>query len=133
MSSPEEIASVKKARFIYNKPENYEPIYVNGVFGGVTPRGELLSHFFFEYADIPEKEEINVEDGNIVQESRVITHGHEREEGEIVFQRDVKAGLIIPAHQIQSIINWMQEKLDKIMETQAQLREEAENADRESS
>jgi len=128
MPSTEEALGVKKARFIYNKPDNYTPVYVSGVYGGLTPRGELLCHFFIEYSDLPAEEAFEVKNNDLVQESKEITHRHDREENEVVFQRDVRTGLIIPAHHLQSIINWMQDKLDKLKEAQRQYQEEMERA-----
>lgn len=125
MSSPEDTPSVKKARFVYRKPDDYEPVYVNGVYGGITPRGELLAHFFIEYSDIPLQESYDVKDNELDQDSRIVDHRHDRQEGEVVYTRDIRTGILIPAHQIQSMIKWMQEKLDIIMEAQKKYQEES--------
>ena len=129
MSEPEDASNVNKARYVYHKPEGYEPIYVSGVYGGITPRGELLAHFFIEYSDIPKQESFEISNNELVQESKEIVYKHEKEESEVVYRRDIRTGLIIPAHQIQSFITWMQDKLDLItIAQQTKLEEREEDA-----
>ena len=129
MSPVDETPIMNKARFIYNTPEDYEPIYINGVYGGLTPRGELLAHFFYEYAGTLEQESYNIVENMLDDESKKVIHRNFREENEIVYQRDLKVGIIIPASQIQSMINWMQEKLDILVESQKRIQEADQNAD----
>lgn len=39
--------------YIFNY--SYNPIYINGVQGGFSPRGELLMHFYQERAGLPKE------------------------------------------------------------------------------
>lgn len=39
--------------FKYLFDENYNPVYVNGAHGGVSPRGELVVHFYLERPGVP--------------------------------------------------------------------------------
>ena len=39
--------------FKYLFAEDYNPVYVNGAHGGVSPRGELVVHFYLERSGIP--------------------------------------------------------------------------------
>lgn len=39
--------------YIFNY--SYNPVYVNGVQGGFTPRGELVMHFYQERAALPKE------------------------------------------------------------------------------
>jgi hypothetical protein len=105
------VASLKKVRFIYEKLEGCEPTYINGVQGGMSARGELICNFFFEYMDVPTAESDPIKDGKVmVDKAKVILRG-EPEEGEIILKRDIRVRLIIPAQQISSIANWMQDAL----------------------
>ena len=105
------LAPPKKVRFVYEKIEGCEPTYVNGVQGGMNARGELVCNFFFEYMDVPTAEIDPVENGKVVVgKAKVILRG-EPEEGEIVLKRDIRVRLVIPAQQISSIANWMQDAL----------------------
>jgi hypothetical protein len=101
----------KKVRFIYEKLEGCEPTYVNGVQCGMSGRGELVCNFFFEYMDVPIAEIDPVEDGKVMVDKTKVTLRGEPEEGEIVLKRDIRVRLVIPAQQISSIANWMQDAL----------------------
>jgi hypothetical protein len=106
--SPEE-KGIKKVRFLYSKPEETKPIYVNGIYGGMTPRGDLLCHFFYEYHDIAKEDQHGVKDGRVsdlTQRIEIVEH----KPSEIVFRREIRASIIIPAHQISGIANWMLDK-----------------------
>lgn len=39
-------------KYVFNY--NYNPTYVNGAQGGVSPRGELVIHFYLERPPLPE-------------------------------------------------------------------------------
>lgn len=111
MSEGKAAEAPERVRFIYQKPEDYKMVYVNGVYGGVTPRGELLCHFFQEYADVPAEEEFPLVEGKPQFDKGSRVERMEHAPTEAVVRRDVRVGLIIPAHQITSIANWMLDKL----------------------
>jgi len=101
----------EKIRFLYSRPDDYELAYVNGVYGGITPRGELMCHFFLEYSDIP-AEEVAPLVGEQLQVDKISKKERaEHAPGELVYRRDVRVGLIIPIQHIASIANWMLDKL----------------------
>ena len=104
---------MEKLRFYYIKPDDYEPIYVNGVYGGMTPRGDLLCHFFYEYRDIPAEEVVPLEKGRLQTEKISYVQRIEEEPGTGNMRRDVRVGLIIPAHQAISFANWILDKVKK--------------------
>lgn len=95
---------IKKVRFKYNIPSDYQIIYANGVYGGITPRGELHCNFFFEHSGIPE-----VEDAELMKDGKVKMK--EKELEEVIINRDLKVGIVLSPEQALSIANWM---LDKI-------------------
>jgi len=111
MSDKEEKKTPKTIRFIYVKPEDHKLVYVNGAYGGMTPRGDLLCHFFYEYVDIPAQEAMPLVEGVPQPDKGTKIDRVESSADEAVVIRDVRASLIIPAHQITSIANWMLEKL----------------------
>lgn len=43
----------KKIKFKYIFADDYNPKYVNGAYGGITPRDEIVLNFFFERHGIP--------------------------------------------------------------------------------
>jgi hypothetical protein len=98
------LSEKKKIRFIYNKPDDYEILYVNGVFGGVTPRGDINCHFFFEYPLIPKAQEFEIEEGKLGKELVKATNTSP-------VNRDLKVGIVFKAEDAESIANWI---LDKV-------------------
>jgi hypothetical protein len=89
MPEPEEIPI--NAKFVYNKPQNYDTFYVNGTLGGITARGEMILNFFFEHSDIPKEERDVLINGKIVPKPE--------KESFPEIQRDVKACIVLtPAH-----------------------------------
>lgn len=45
----------KQITFKYVHPADLRDLYVNGLWGGVTPRGEIYTHFYSERHPIPKK------------------------------------------------------------------------------
>lgn len=104
-------AKIDRVRFLFNIPDDYKLICVNGVYGGITPRGELICHFFFEYPDIPAEEVAPLIDGKIQPDKVSKIERIKHKPNERVIRRDVRVGLIIPVQHINSIANWMLDKL----------------------
>lgn len=100
---PKESTWPKKVKFVYNKPEGYQIFPVNGVFGGITPRGDLLCNFFYEYGDVP-----NIEEMQISKEGRL--KPLKKPKKKVSFRRDLKVGISVNLEQAVSIANWILEK-----------------------
>jgi len=111
MSESEKEKPPEKVRFVYNTPENYEPIYASGVYGGMSPRGELVCHFFVESQDIPAEEHVPLVKGQPDFGKAIKVGRIKHAPAEAVIKRDIKVGVIIPAHSVTSIANWMVEQL----------------------
>ena len=100
-----------KIKFVYNKPEDLQPVYVNGVYGGISPRGELIMSLFFEGPDVPEEERMPLVEGKpqLGQMARTFRISHAPDE--LVIRRDISVILVIPVQEVSSIANWMLDKL----------------------
>ena len=101
----------------YKYDDNYRVIPANGLYGGITPRGDLRIDFFVEYQDIPKQGEFAYEvqpDGSVkeVQKSK-------RKQ----FVRTMQVGVMIPGNQVPSFAQWFQDKVEKLKLTQAQIEE----------
>lgn len=104
----------KRVKFSYDKPEDYKPLYVNGAYGGMTPKGELMVHFFMEYADIPLEDDIPLDDkGRRINEETVRTIRKDVPSNTLALKREIRAGVIIPPQQIKNIATWMTDHLEK--------------------
>jgi hypothetical protein len=108
---PKERQAPTKVKFVYNKSDDVQPTYVNGLIGGMSSKGELMCSFYFEYKELPIEDKIPLVDGRPQLEKMVRKEHNDQEEGELVLRRDIKSSLIIPPQEIQNIINWMTLKL----------------------
>ena len=43
----------RQIKFKYIFPDNYNPVYCNGAFGGISTHGEIVANFFLERTPIP--------------------------------------------------------------------------------
>lgn len=104
-----------------NKPEikfkyvfsyNYNPVYVNGAHGGVSPRGELVVNFYLERPPLPNSiaHEINP-NGTIGIET-----AQDPEDYKNSFVRFVSDGIILNYDNARNIHQWLGERI-KEMET----------------
>ena len=98
-----------KITFSFTKDEGYRLLSVNGVWGGPTPRGDILVNFFHESQAIPETVTHEVASAGQL--------GDELERApKPVFQRTVLVGMMLTAEQAESIGRWLQEKARKVRE-----------------
>jgi hypothetical protein len=111
MSSEKTSTTPQKVKYIYEKAEGVEPIYINGVQGGMNGRGELICNFFFEYMNAPSAEIVPIKEGKFAfDKAQVILRDGATNE-EVIVKRAVKVVLVIPAQQISSLANWMLDTL----------------------
>ena len=108
--------SPQKVKFLFRKAEDYKVIYANGAFGGITPRGDILFHFFFEHRDLPEEDEMKVEEGRIIQdEAKTINLA------DLKMIRDTKVGIIMSPNQAGSLAKWLESKVAEIKSDNEQM------------
>lgn len=110
-STPIEKEQPEKIKFVYEKDEDAKQIYVNGAYGGMNPKGELVIHFFFEHPMVPKEEKMPVVQGKLQLDKIVRIEPVAHEANELVIIRDIKATLIIPVQEISTIANWMLDRL----------------------
>lgn len=47
------MATENNITFKYKYPEDYNPLYVNGAYGGINVQGEIVANFYFERIPMP--------------------------------------------------------------------------------
>lgn len=110
-----------KIRFEFERPEDYQLVFINGVYGGPTPRRDsLICHFFYEYLETPAAEVGPVRNGQLItNELKPIPRG-EVEAGEMVYKRDLKVGLVIPITKVEELAKWMLQRVEQVKEQEKQ-------------
>ena len=96
----------KSVDFHYIKTNNYRTYYANGVFGGITPRGELQIDFFVERQVIPQIATYKAtDDGNLGEISKI--------EGKSGFVREIDCGVLLNMDVAISFHQWLGQKIDE--------------------
>jgi len=107
--------------FKYLFAEDYNPVYVNGAHGGVSPRGEIVVHFYLERPGIPVSITHEVTPGGSI--------GAEINEVPSDFKqtlyRAVESGVVMNQESARSFHLWLGERL-KELENLQQARDAAQ-------
>jgi hypothetical protein len=105
-------------KFIF--PEDYNPVYANGVHGEVTPRGEFVLHFVQERRPVPKAiTHAITEDGRLGQEIERDPKDH----GDLVIKY-VTTGVTLNYSEAKSIHAWLGNMLEHF-EKNAGIRQDA--------
>lgn len=100
----------RQIQFNYVFPENYNPLYCNGAFGGVSTRGEIIANFFFERMTIPKSMTHLVNpDGTL---SGIVSVDPEDVDNNIV--RYVTTGIVLSEESAESIYAWLGTQLQDL-------------------
>ena len=99
-----------KITFNYHFSENYNPIYVNGAYGGVGPQGEIIVNFYLERQGIPKSHthEIN-KDGSLSSEPKSVP----RDPLSNII-RFIETGIILNLDGAKRIHAWLGQKIAEI-------------------
>jgi hypothetical protein len=112
--------------FKYIFKYDYNPVYVNGAHGGVSPRGEIVANFYLERQPLPNEitHAINP-DGSIGTD--VIAVDPENLNNLIV--RYVSSGVVLNYQNAKALHSWLGDKveeLERLMQTREEQSAEAQ-------
>jgi hypothetical protein len=97
-----------KITFKFIFPEDYNPVFANGVHGEITPRGEIIMHFVQERRPIPKSITHSVgEDGRLGPE----THRKPESVQSLVIKY-VTTGVTLSYTEARSVHAWLGNMLD---------------------
>ncbi|MGV8057871.1 MAG: hypothetical protein AB2L12_07620 [Smithellaceae bacterium] len=94
-----------KITFKYVHPDNLRDLYANGIYGGVTPRGELYIHFYSERHPIPKKATHKIDDHGVLS-----TDGDVEIGGDVV--RLVQSSVILDIGTAIALKDWLIEQIN---------------------
>lgn len=116
---PERSRTEETIRFEFSKAPDYRVVAANGVWGGLTPRGELHLDFMLDSIGIPAAvvHSITAEGGLGPEITR---------QPPKVVSRELQFGVLLSLGHAESIANWI---LDKVREAKAKMREGEEKAE----
>jgi hypothetical protein len=119
------MANKPEMKFKYIFTYDYNPVYVNGAHGGISPRGELVVNFYLERPPLPNSitHEIT-QAGGIGPETEVDPEDLNRS-----LVRQVTNGVVLNYHTARELHYWLGEKLKEMEALEAAKKElEAELA-----
>ena len=120
MGSPNDRKSPpKRIRIEFEKGDNYQEVYAEGAFGGITPSGLIRFMLYNDRGPTPKALHHEIDpDGSLGPE---ISEKRETNDG---FVRDLKIGVTMTPSAAAALAAWLKEKVD-LLRTQA--REEGED------
>jgi hypothetical protein len=105
--------------FKYIFTYDYNPVYVNGAHGGVSPRGELVANFYLERQPLPNEITHTVgSDGAIGDVAAV-----DPKDLNSSMVRYVASGIVLNYENARNLHQWLGDKISE-MEQMARLRSE---------
>jgi len=103
MAEKKSNASIK---YVY--PEHLRDLYVNGLWGGFTPRHEMYIHFFSQRNALPKTATHEIQDGKLGKEVSLETGGD--------LVRLVQASIILDKSTALAFRDWLNEMIAQMTE-----------------
>jgi len=98
----------KRVRVEYKKTSDYKIIPATGAYGGATPQGEILCHFYVEYMVPPDSIEIEINPANGT--SKEIERTAEKP-----FIRELNTGVLMRPDIAKSVGEWLIEQANAVI------------------
>lgn len=98
-----------KIRFQYVFPEGYSPVAVNGAHGGLTPRGDILMHLYFEWPAVPEVIEHDVHADGRLGPFHVPAEQLQKPQ----FLRTISGGAVLSLKSATEIRDWLTRQIEQ--------------------
>jgi hypothetical protein len=100
----------KKIKCKYIFADDYNPVCVNGAFGGVNPQGEIVINFYFERAALPNSQTYEI----VSKKLKEIESEREPRDLSDSFVRVVNTGIILDYRHAKIIYEWLGENIKKL-------------------
>jgi hypothetical protein len=106
-----------KIKFKYIYPDNYQPAYASGAFGGVSSGGNIFINFYLEQPSLPEQVVQAVNDDGSLGEAV------EKKPGDLksTLVRTLQSGVILSLDEAENLLNWLSRRITEASEIRTQL------------
>lgn len=98
----------KKITYEYRHAVDYRPEIINGIWGGLNPRGLIELNFFTEHRSLPNKTSHMFSEGILEGKTQ------DKEPKKDVFIRVFKQGIMVDLPTAESIYTWLGEKIESL-------------------
>lgn len=102
----EPVGEDRQVKFVFRQAPGYRVIAANGVWGGVTPRGDLSMDFYVEALSTPESI------AHLVRADGKLGDELSRSPAERPFVRELQVGVLLSLSQAESIGRWLIDKVE---------------------
>lgn len=104
------MAEKRTINFHYVFPEDYNPVYCTGAYGGISPQGDIIANFYLERMPIPKSltHELN-DDGSL---GEIVQTSPDDLSQKVI--RYVSAGVVLNESNARSICDWLRRQLDEL-------------------
>ncbi|NVN90104.1 MAG: hypothetical protein HXX11_05815 [Desulfuromonadales bacterium] len=101
----------QKLTFKYIFTYDYNPVYVNGAHGGISPRGEIIANFYLERTPLPNElvHSINP-DGTINAEAA----STDPENLNSMLVRYISSGIVLNHQNAKDLHGWLGDKIAEL-------------------
>jgi len=90
----------------YREPEDLRSFYAHGVFGGISPHGELVLKFYQDSLKTPERARIYVDEvGHLEKEVQIFNENQSK------IERKVLVEILLNPETAMSIAEWIKGKI----------------------
>jgi hypothetical protein len=101
-------------KFKYLFADDYNPVYANGAYGGITTKGEMVINFFLERTGLPYSETFELKEGSEI--GVMVERNPEHAPPNIV--RFVSTGVVLSYESAKTIRDWLDKHLAQLEKLQ---------------
>jgi hypothetical protein len=96
--------------FKYIFTYDYNPVYVNGAHGGISPRGELIANFYLERQPLPNEMTHAITDSGAIGELKAV----DPENLNTSLVRYVPCGIVLNYANASNLHQWLGQKISEM-------------------
>jgi len=101
-------------KYKYKFKKGYNPVYVNGAYGGVTHQEEIILNFFLERMALPRAQEFEINEDKVIDTNKPIAW--DPIDLERSYIRYVQNGIILDLKRAKIIRDFLNDQIKKLEE-----------------
>ena len=94
-------------KFKYKFPEDYNPVYINGAYGGINSQGEIIANFYYERIPVPKALTHLINDNG----SLGVTKEYEPEDLSSSLVRYIQNGVVMNIETAKQLRDWLSSQI----------------------
>jgi len=103
-----DIEEKKAIKFKYIFADEYNPVYANGVFGGVTPAGEIVINFYLERHALPISQSHHIKKDGILDNAVFMNEPDDLTSSMVRF---IQNGVVLNLQGAKVVHSWLEKQI----------------------